>query len=74
MSSSMVTGDNNRAMTIAVDDAQEAIEELLDNEEIEYAEPNFVIEAESIPNDWPYLETEWEDTEIIQAWESKVSK
>ena len=70
MSSSMVTGDNNRAMIIAVDDAQEAIEELLDNEEIEYAEPNFVIEAESIPNDWPYLETEWEDTEIIQAWEA----
>ena len=70
MSSSMVTGDNNRAMIIAVDDAQEAIQELSDKEEIEYAEPNFVVEAESIPNDWPYLETEWQDTDIIAAWDA----
>ncbi|HPJ94097.1 MAG TPA: S8 family serine peptidase, partial [Deltaproteobacteria bacterium] len=68
MSSSMVTGDDNRAMTIAVDDAGEALQELSDNEEIEYVEPNFVIEAEDIPNDWPYLESEWDDTDIIEAW------
>jgi len=70
MSSSMVTGDDNRAMTIAVDDAGEAIQELSDNEGIEYAEPNFMIEAEAVPNDWPYNETEWEDTQVIQAWEA----
>ena len=70
MSSSMVAGDTNRAMTIAVDDAQEALQELADNEEIEYVEPNFVIEAEDIPNDWPYLESEWDDTDIIEAWEA----
>jgi subtilisin family serine protease len=69
MSSSMVTGEYNRAMTIAVDDAQEAIEELSEKEEIEYVEPNFEIEAESIPNDWPYLESEWEDLELFGAWD-----
>ncbi len=70
MSSSMVTGDDNRAMTIAVDDAGEALQELSDNEEIEYVEPNYVIEAEDLPNDWPYLESEWDDTDIIEAWEA----
>ncbi|MBN2298953.1 MAG: S8 family serine peptidase [Deltaproteobacteria bacterium] len=59
----------NRSMVVAVDDADEAINSLADMEGIEYAEPNYVIEAESIPEDWPYLETEWEDIDLAGAWD-----
>ena len=68
MAKAMVSGNDGRSMVIAVDDADEAIRVLADKEEVEYAEPNFVIEAECIPNDWPYLETEWQDIDLTGAW------
>ncbi len=69
LTASMVRGDENRAMTVAVDDAQEAIRTLETMEGVEYVEPNYVIEAESIPNDWPYENSEWEDTGLPGAWD-----
>jgi len=70
MGKSMVSGGNeSRSMVIAVDDADEAIRTFTDKDEVEYAEPNFEIVAESIPNDWPYLETEWNDIDLSGAWD-----
>jgi len=69
MSKSVVSEGESRSMVIAVDDADEAIRTLADNEGIEYAEPNYIIEAESIPEDWPYLENEWEDIDLSGAWD-----
>ncbi len=65
----MATGEENRPVIIAVDDAQEAIHELKDRDDVEYVEPNYVIEAEDIPSDWPYDATQWSGLELPDAWD-----
>jgi subtilisin family serine protease len=64
--SAMALADE-RPMTIAVDDAEKAIAELKASEDIEYVEPNYVIEAEIIPNDWPYP-GQWSYMALESAW------
>lgn len=59
--------EEERPMVIAVDDADKAMKELQDSEEIEYVEPNYIIEAEAVPNDWPYV-GQWNSMGIDNAW------
>lgn len=56
-----------RPVTMAVDDADTAIKELKASDEIEYVEPNYIIEAETVPDDWPYT-GEWSELDIEDAW------
>jgi len=56
-----------RPVTMAVDDADKAIEELSASEDVEYVEPNYIIEAETVPDDWPYT-GEWSELGIESAW------
>lgn len=58
-----------RPYTVAVDDTDQALSELRDRGDVEYAEPNYTIKAEDVPNDWPYGETEWADTGMEAAFD-----
>jgi len=64
---SAMTLSEERPISIAVDDADRAIAELKSNPDIEYVEPNYVIEAETVPADWPYI-GQWADMELESAW------
>lgn len=65
---SMMMGEESRALTIAVDDTEAAISDLQGRSDVEYVEPNYIIEAESVPADWPYTGTQWSDTNLPAAW------
>jgi len=58
----------NRPMVIAVDNAQKAIEELEVSDDVEYVEPNYIIEAEEVPDDWPYS-GQWSQLGLEEAWD-----
>jgi hypothetical protein len=60
--------EDERPMVIAVDDADQALKELQSNEDIEYVEPNYIIEAEDVPNDWPYAD-QWNSIGFASAWQ-----
>jgi serine protease len=59
---------NTTAYAVAVDDTQKAIEELNARDDVEYAEPNYIIKADDIPSDWPYSSSEWSDVDLPDAW------
>ncbi len=56
------------AYAVAVDDTQKAIEELNARDDVEYAEPNYIIKADATPSDWPYSSSEWRDVDLQDAW------
>lgn len=56
------------AYAVAVDDTQKAIEELNARDDVEYAEPNYIIKADATPSDWPYSFSEWRDVDLQDAW------
>jgi hypothetical protein len=58
----------SRAYAVGVDDTMAAVSELKERSDIEYVEPNYIIEAEWTPDDWPYSESQWEDVRLTQAW------
>lgn len=60
---------DSRPYTVAVDDTDQALSELSNRSDVEYAEPNYTIQAEDVPNDWPYGETEWADTGMEAAFD-----
>ncbi|HVN71019.1 MAG TPA: S8 family serine peptidase, partial [Desulfomonilia bacterium] len=57
-----------RPVAVSVDDADKAINELKSSEEIEYVEPNYIIEAEEVPGDWPY-KGQWSQLGLESAWD-----
>jgi subtilisin family serine protease len=57
-----------RPFIMAVDDAQSAIREFGASDEVEYVEPNYVIEAEDVPEDWPYKGL-WSELGLESAWD-----
>ncbi len=59
---------NPTAYAVAVDDTRKAIEELNARDDVEYAEPNYIIKADDIPSDWPYSSSEWNDVNLPDAW------
>ncbi len=65
----MAAGKENRPVIIAVDNAREALSEMQGRDDVEYVEPNYVIEAEDIPDDWPYDAAEWSALELPDAWD-----
>lgn len=60
--------DTTRPYTVAVDDTEQALGELAGRDDIAYAEPNYVITAETVPADWPYTASEWADVGLSAAW------
>ncbi|MBN1636181.1 MAG: hypothetical protein JW920_06680, partial [Deltaproteobacteria bacterium] len=52
---------NSRPELVAVDNTFQGLKTLSQRDDVEYAEPNYVISVETVPNDWPYYESEWED-------------
>jgi subtilisin family serine protease len=66
-SSSALSVPEERPMVIAVDDAAAAMRDLEASGEVEYAEPNYIIEAENVPDDWPY-EGQWGQLGLEDAW------
>lgn len=58
-----------RPVTIAVDNTEAALVELQGRADVEYAEPNYLIEAEDVPSDWPYDALLWTETRLPQAWD-----
>jgi subtilisin family serine protease len=69
VSASMGIGEAaTQAYAVAVDDTIKAVEELNARADVEYAEPNYKIEADEVPPDWPYSSTEWEDVDLPDAW------
>jgi subtilisin family serine protease len=66
-SSSALSVPQERPMVIAVDDAAAAMRDLEASGEVEYAEPNYIIEAEDVPDDWPY-EGQWSQLGLEDAW------
>lgn len=65
----MASGKENRPVIIAVDNASEALDEMQGRSDVEYVEPNYVIEAEDIPSDWPYDAAQWSALELPEAWD-----
>jgi subtilisin family serine protease len=59
--------EEERPMAIAVDDVQKAIKDMKESGDVEYVEPNYVIEADAVPSDWPYV-GEWSSMGIVNAW------
>jgi subtilisin family serine protease len=57
-----------RPIAVAVDNADKAIKELRASDDVEYAEPNYVIEAEMVPGDWPYKDA-WSELGLEDAWD-----
>jgi serine protease len=57
-----------KAYAVAVDDTRKAVEELNARDDVEYAEPNYIIEADEVPSDWPYTTSEWKDVNMSDAW------
>ena len=57
-----------RPLAVAVDNAEKAIQELNANPDVEYAEPNYTIEAEMVPGDWPYKDA-WSQLGLADAWD-----
>ncbi len=68
LSASALSMAGERPMVIAVDNAQKAIKELEASGEVEYVEPNYIIEAEEVPDDWPYS-GQWTQLELEEAWD-----
>jgi subtilisin family serine protease len=60
---------DSRPYAVAVDDTAKALDELQGRSDIDYAEPNYIIEAEALPNDWPYGNAEWEGTGMGAAFD-----
>ncbi len=60
---------SSRAFAVGVDDTMAAVADLKERNDIEYVEPNYIIEAEETPADWPYTETQWQDVALSQAWD-----
>jgi subtilisin family serine protease len=56
------------AYAVAVDDTLKAINELNARDDVEYAEPNYIIKADEIPSDWPYSSSEWSEVDLYDAW------
>jgi subtilisin family serine protease len=67
--SAAMGAQDTRPVTVAVDDTETALAELRERPDVEYAEPNYVIEAEDVPSDWPYSTSLWTDTQLPQAWD-----
>jgi len=67
LAASTLSVSGERPMVIAVDNALEAIKELEASGEVEYAEPNYIIEAENVPDDWPYA-GQWTQLGLEEAW------
>ncbi len=57
-----------RPLAVAVDDADKALQELRASSDVEYAEPNYTIEAEMVPGDWPYKDS-WSELGLFDAWD-----
>lgn len=67
---SSIAGEaDTRPVTIAVENTDAALAQLQSRNDVEYAEPNYIIEAEEIPTDWPYAQSLWSDTGLPQAWD-----
>jgi len=63
-------GESDQGLTrIAVDNVQDAISSLSERDDVEYVEPNYKVEAEVVPDDWPYYENEWEDIDLKESWD-----
>jgi len=60
---------DSRPYAVAVDDTVQALSDLNTRDDVAYAEPNFKIEAEALPGDWPYGDTEWADTGMEAAFD-----
>lgn len=59
-----------RPYVVAVDDTEAAISEMSERGDVEYAEPNYIISADEVPNDWAYdTDDEWTDLSMPEAWE-----
>jgi len=66
---SMIRSRENRPVAIGVDDAKDAIDKMSSRDDIDYIEPNYIIEAETVPDDWPYQESDWDFLELGSAWD-----
>ena len=68
LAASALSVTEERPMVIAVDNAQDAIKEIEASGEVEYVEPNYIIEAEDVPDDWPYS-GQWTQLGLEDAWD-----
>lgn len=67
--SAMAGEGSARPVTVAVDNTETALAELRERSDVEYAEPNYIVEAEDVPSDWPYDALLWTETRLPQAWD-----
>lgn len=67
--SAMAAQGENRPVTLAVGDTRQALSEIQARDDVEYVEPNYIIEAEAIPMDWPYDLAQWSALELPEAWD-----
>lgn len=68
LTASALSISEERPIVLTVDNTDKAIKELEESGEVEYAEPNYIIEAESVPDDWPYA-GQWSQLDIEDAWD-----
>lgn len=69
---SAVVASEARPVVVAVDDVEAAVAELSKRDDVEYVEPNYIIEAEEIPDDWPYAGM-WPQLSMEAAWDFVAS-
>jgi len=60
---------DSRPYAVAVDDTDQALSDLRNRDDVAYAEPNYTIQAEDVPSDWPYSDTEWAGTDMHAAFD-----
>jgi len=58
-----------RPIRVAVDNVADAVNDLGKMEDVEYVEPDYMINVESLPDDWPYNDDEWQDVDFLKAWD-----
>ncbi len=67
--SAVYTENEDESVMVAVDNTEQAVNNLKNRADVEYVEPNYIVYAEEVPTDWAYNEnTEWEDVELPKAW------
>jgi len=58
-----------RAYLVSVDHVEAEVALLRKRPDIEYAEPNYVITSETVPDDWDYNPGDWAQVDLPAAWD-----
>ena len=65
--------NGDQPVVVNVDNTARAVAELASRSDVEYAEPNYRITAEALPNDWPHSTAIWSEVDLPQAYDTLLA-